>query len=146
MKQRTRELTHLLPYTFRDKFRYYLDFVNDRLYDIAVVEGKKELIPIINERVEFLFLLRMLYGYYVIGYENYKNFLNYFMEMQVDGFKIGTTDFTRDSEITQEWGLIAREFTSIIEEYALSDYVRPTMATDELIRKILTSHSEDQGA
>ena len=35
METGVRELTQLLPYDVRDRFRYYLDYVHDTLTDIG---------------------------------------------------------------------------------------------------------------
>ena len=44
------ELAKLLPYPIRDKLRYYLNYIQDRLIDIALEEGKYHIIKDIKEK------------------------------------------------------------------------------------------------
>jgi hypothetical protein len=136
-----RELENQLPYTIREKLRYYLDFVHDRLFEVAKLEDVQSQVPLIRDEVELIFLLRMLYGYFVIGYRNYASMLEYFESMQVDGFQIGTTEFSSTSRITLDWRRLAASLATLIEESRIEQYVRPSLSTDEVIRRIIRSRS-----
>jgi hypothetical protein len=139
MAEEIRRLEDLLPYSIRDRFRYYLGFVNDRLFEIAKLEDLEKYIPAIRDEVELIFLLRLLYGYFVIGYRNYTSMLEYFKRMQVEGFQIGTTEFSPTSRITLEWRQLATGMERLLMESEAAQYVRPTLSTDEVIRRILRS-------
>jgi len=139
MAERIRRLENMLPYAIRDKLRYYLDFVNDRLFEIAKLENMDEHIPAIRGEVELIFLLRLLYGYLVVGYRNYAAMLEYFKMMQVDGFQIGATEFSLSSPITLQWRQLATDLETLLMESEVAQYVRPTLSTDEVIRQLLHS-------
>jgi hypothetical protein len=144
MAEEIRRLEDLLPYSIRDRFRYYLGFVNDRLFEVAKLEGLEKHIPAIRDEVELIFLLRLLYGYFVIGYRNYTSMLNYFKGMQVEGFQIGTTEFASTSRITLEWRQLATGMERLLMESEVAQYVRPTLSTDEVIRRILRSRIDER--
>jgi len=76
MENRTQELTRLLPYIVRDKLRYYLGYVNDRLIDLALEEGVYDRVREVRNEVDLIFLLRLLYGYFVVGFQNYEQMLD----------------------------------------------------------------------
>jgi hypothetical protein len=142
------DLENQLPYAVREKLRYYLDFVHDRLHEVAHIENKGELARSVRKEVDLVFLLRLLYGYFVVGYRNYAGVLHYFDSQEVDGFRIGTTDFTISSQITLEWRQLATDLETLLADGRIAQYVRPTMSTDEVIRRILQSRSRsetDQG-
>lgn len=139
-----RELESQLPYAIRDKLRYYLDFVHDRLFEVAKLEDMEKHISTVRGEVELVFLLRMLYGYFVVGYRNYAAMLDYFESMQVDGFQIGTTVFSASSPITLQWRRLATDLETLLTESEVAQYVRPTLSTDEVIRRILRSRIDKQ--
>jgi hypothetical protein len=114
-----------------------MDFINDRLFDVATIENKRQIIPQVREEIEFVFLMRMLYGYFVIGQRNYQQMLEYFERMEVQGFQIGSTEFTQTSRFTREWQDLAREMESLVVENDLLRFVQPSIATDEVIRRVL---------
>jgi len=57
--EHTRELVGLLPYVMRDQVRYYLDYVNDRLIDLALESGLYSRVREIQKQVELIFVLRL---------------------------------------------------------------------------------------
>ena len=144
MTGKFRELETQLPYVIRDKLRYYLGFVHDRLFEVARLEDMEKQVSLVRGEVELIFLLRMLYGYFVIGYRNYAAMLSYFESMEVDGFQIGTTRFSPTSQITLDWRQLATSLEMLVKEDDIEQYVKPSLTTDEVIRRILRSHSMKQ--
>jgi hypothetical protein len=141
----TRELVGLLPYVMRDKVRYYLDYVNDRLIDLALESGLYSRVREIQKQVELIFVLRLLYGYFVIGFQNYERMLNYFETMEVDGFQIGSRVFSKRSPITSHWQQVANNIKRLVSETGTSQYVKPTMSTDMVLRQIIQSLPDKTG-
>jgi hypothetical protein len=137
MARHIQELIVLLPYDVQDKLRRYLDFAHDRLIDIALEEHLYDRVATIRDDVDLVFLLRLLYGYFVVGFQNYDQMLHFFESKQVRGFQIGSTRFTRDNSLTYEWRQIASELESLIRQSNLGMYVRPTFSSDEVLRSIL---------
>lgn len=136
------DLVKLLPYALQDKIHYYYDFVKDRLFEVALIEKQSEVARRFEKDIELIFLLRLLYGYFVLGYRNYDASLRFFESLEVDGFQIGTTHYSRDNTITQEWSDLAEEIEILIRENQIERYMRPTIATDEIIRELLTQLNE----
>jgi hypothetical protein len=137
------ELTRLLPYALRDKFQYHFDYVHDRLVDIAMEEGMHHRIKEYQDNVDLIFLLRLLYAYFVIGFHNHDQMLRFFESKQISGFQIGSTAFTRQSSITSEWREVAGELEALVRVTGLSLYVRPTLSIDEVLRRIVRNSPED---
>jgi hypothetical protein len=144
MTREFRELETQLPYAIQEKLRYYLDFVHDRLFEVAKLEDMEKQVSLVRDEVELIFLLRMLYGYFVIGYRNYAAMLSYFESMEVDGFQIGTTEFSPKSQITLDWRQLATNLEMLVKEDRIEQYVKPSLSTDEVIRRILQSHSMER--
>jgi hypothetical protein len=137
MEVHIRELQKLLPYAVRDKFRYYLDYVNDRLIDIALEEGIYHRLPDVRPEVEVVFFLRLLYGYFVIGFHNYEKMLSYLDSKEIDGFQIGSTVFTKQSPITRHWSEVAHELERLVKQTSTASLVRPSMSIEAVIRQIV---------
>ena len=137
MDTSVRELIWLLPYAIRDKVRYHLGYVNDRLIDIALEEGLYSRLGEVRDEVELIFLVRLLYGYFVIGFENYQRMLDYFAVKEVDGFQIGSMSFTRHSPITQQWREIAGELESYVNERGWAPFIAPGIPDAVVIRRII---------
>lgn len=135
------ELERLLPYTIRDRWWYYRDFVRDRSFEIAKLDDMEEQRKSAERYIDLIFLLRMLYGYFVIGYQNYDATLSYFESRQVDGFQIGTTEFSGRSQITLDWQELVNSLKTLVRELGIGQYVEPSLSTDEVIRRILGSQS-----
>lgn len=143
MANRTQELAGLLPYTVRDKFRYYLGYVSDRLIDMALEEGVYHRLKELRDEVDLIFLVRLLYGYFVVGFRNYEEMLGFFDRKEVKGFQIGSTVFTRQSPITFEWQRITNELENLVNRAGMAFYVRPTVSVDEVLRRIIRSLSDE---
>lgn len=126
----------------QDKIHYYFDFVKDRLFEVAFLEKQLEFAQRFEKDIELIFLLRLLYGYFVLGYRNYDAALRFFESLEVDGFQIGTTHYSRDNLITQEWSDLAEEIEILIRENQIERFMRPTIGTDEIIRDLLTQLNE----
>ncbi len=139
MEIRVKELSRLLPYIVRDKMNYHLDYVNDRLIDIALEEGVYHRLREIRDQVELIFFVRLLYGYFVIGFQNYERMLAYFDSKGVQGFQIGSTAFTRQSPITRQWHEIAEELADYVREGGWSSFVAPGIPDIVVIRRIIDS-------
>jgi hypothetical protein len=139
METQVRELAQLLPYDVRDRLRYYLDYVHDTLTDIALEEGVFHRLKEIREEVELIFLLRLLYGYFVVGFQNYEQMLDYFESKQVRGFQLGRTVFTRASSLTVQWQQVANDLEHIVSAAELAPSVRPGISVAEVIRRIVQS-------
>jgi hypothetical protein len=131
-----------LPYTVRDKLRYYLDYINDRLIDITLEEGVYDRLAEVRDQVELVFFLRLLYGYFVIGFRNYERMLNYLDAKEVNGFQIGSTTFTRQSNITRDWQEIARELDHLVNQTSIGLFVKPGMSVETVIRRLVRSRSD----
>ena len=136
------ELTAQLPYAVRDKLRYYLDYVNDRLVDITLEEGVYDRLAEVRDRVELVFFLRLLYGYFVVGFRNYERMLNYLDGKEVNGFQIGSTTFTRHSSITRDWQEIAGDLEHLVNQTSIGPFVKPGMSVEMVIRRLLRSLSD----
>jgi len=143
MANRTQELASLLPYTVRDKFRYYLGYVHDRLIDMALEEGVYHRLKELRDEVDLIFLIRLLYGYFVVGFRNYEEMLGFFDKKGVKGFQIGSTVFNRQSPITFEWQRITDELENLVNRAGIAFYVRPTVSVDEVLRRIIRSLSDE---
>lgn len=143
MAENTQELVALLPYVLREKFSYYRNYVNDRLIDLALEEGKYGRLKEIQGTVDFIFLLRLLYGYFVIGFRNYDQMLRYFGNKQVSGFQIGSTEFTRQSRITRQWQTVAGDLESLVNDSGLRSYVEPDNRIDNVLQRIIQSIPDD---
>jgi len=139
MNEQNKELIRLLPYEIRDKYRHYRDYVHDRLVDIAMEQQMLDRVAKVEERADLVFLLRLLQGYFVIGFRNYDQMLGYLQGKQVDGFQIGGTEFRRNSPITIQWQAIASELESIINRSTLRQYLQPFLSVDDVIRSLLQS-------
>lgn len=136
------DLVKLLPYTLQEKTHYFYDFVKDRLFEVAVIEKLVGVARRFEKDIELIFLLRLLYGYFVLGYQNYDASLRFFESLNIDGFQIGTTHYSRDNTITREWFSLAEELEILMRENQIERYMRPTISTDEIIRELLTHLSE----
>jgi hypothetical protein len=139
MEGNVRELGNQLPYAARDKLRYYLDYVNDRLVDITLEEGVYDRLAEIRTQVELVFFLRLLYGYFVIGFRNYERMLSYLDAKEIDGFQIGSTTFTRQSAITHDWREIARDLDHLVSQTTIGSFVKPGMSVEAVIRRLVHS-------
>lgn len=139
MEDRTQYLIRLLPYAIRDKARGYLGYVHDRLVDLALEEGVYGRIKEIRGQVGLIFLLRLLYGYFVIGYRNYRQMLDFFEDKGVEGFQIGSAVYTRQSQTTFQWQEIAAELESLLADAGIASYVRPSLSVDEVLQRIIDS-------
>jgi hypothetical protein len=139
------DLVRLLPYILQDKVHYYFDFIKDRLFEIAIVENRTEMARRFEKDVELIFFMRLLYGYFVLGYQNYDSSLQFFEAFDVDGFQIGTTHYSRNSSVTQEWHDIATGLETIIQENEIERYMRPTISTDEIIKELLIRFDDESG-
>jgi hypothetical protein len=139
MENSAQDLIHLLPYLIRDKARDYLGYVRDRLIDLALEEGVYERVAEIQSEAELIFLLRFLYGYFVVGYQNYEQMLEFFEVKGANGFQIGTTAYTRQSQISDEWRQVSGHLESIVNEAGLALYVRPMLSVDDVLRQVLDS-------
>jgi hypothetical protein len=139
MENRAQDLIHLLPYSIRDKTRGYLGYVHDRLVDLALEEGVYDRIREITDKTDLIFLLRLLYGYFVLGFRNYEQMLGFFESKDVRGFKIGSTAYTRQSHIFLEWRQVADEIERLINEARITLYVKPTLSVDEVLHRIIDS-------
>ncbi len=139
MEVSIRELEKKLPYVVRDKARYYLDYVNDRLFEIALEEGVYDRLVEIRSEAEIIFLLRLLYSFFVIGFRNYDGMLDYLGSKDIDGFQIGRANFTRQSTITQHWQEVASELDHLVGTTRIASFVRPGLSVETVIRQIIQS-------
>lgn len=139
MEDRTQELTRLLPYIIRDKLRAYLGYVNDRLIDLALEEGVYDRVREVRSEVHLIFFLRLLYGYFVIGFQNYEQMLGFFEDKGVKGFQIGSTAYTRQSTVSLEWKQVTSELEKLVSETGIALHVKPTLSIDEVLRRIIRS-------
>jgi len=137
MENRNIELISLLPYHVRDKFRHYLSYVHDRLIDIALEEGVYNRLEEFRSDVDFLFLLRLLYGYFVVGFQNYDQMLRFFEDKEISGFQIGSDTFIRHQPFSREWQEIANVLGGIVNEAGIEFYVRPTISIDQVLRQLI---------
>ena len=126
----------------QDKVHFYFDFVKDRLFEIAIIENRQEIAERFKKDIELIFLLRLLYGYFVLGYRNYDASLRFFEYLNINGFQIGTTHYSRNTPITQEWLNLAEEIETLVRENHIESYMLPTLSTDEIIRELLTRFTE----
>lgn len=139
MLAQTQELARLLPYNARDKFRYYLDYINDRLFDIALEERVVNRLNEIQQVVELVFFLRHLYKYFAVGYQNFSQALDFFEDKQATGFRIGTRVFTRQSSLTTNWSSLVSELEDLVDQAGLGRYVRLNFSDDFVLRELIQS-------
>lgn len=139
MQAQTQELARLLPYNARDKFRYYLDYINDRLFDIALEEQVANRVNEIQAEVELIFFIRHLYKYFAVGYQNFAQALDFFEDKQAIGFRIGTRVFTRQSTLTMNWRQFVNELENLVDEAGLGRYARPNFSDDYVLRELIQS-------
>jgi hypothetical protein len=123
----------------------YRNYVNDRLIDLALEEGKHNRLKEIQSTVDFILLLRLLYSYFVIGFRNYDQMLSYFENKQVSGFQIGSTEFARQSPITRRWQSVAEDLENLVKDSRLRLYVEPDSTIDSVLRRIIQSVPDDAG-
>ena len=141
MRARTRDLVGLLPYEMRDKVGYYLNYVNDRLIDIADEEGKGDRITEIRDEFEIIFLLKLLYGHFVVGFQNYESLLDFFEAKNISGFTIGSSSFSRQNKVQSEqsldndWRTLQRDLLTLISNLGYTRYMR--VSVDTVIRDIV---------
>lgn len=139
MPENQTDLVNILPYNLQDKVRYYFDFVKDRLFEVAIIEKRQEIARRFEKDVELIFLLRFLYGYFVLGYHNYDASLRFFESLNIDGFQIGTTHYVRRASISQEWFNLAEEIETLVRNNQIERYMQSALSTDEIIRELLAS-------
>lgn len=142
MVENQMDLVQLLPYSLQDKLRYYYDFVKDRLFEVAITDKRQDIARHFEKDIELIFLMRLLYGYFVLGYRNYDASLHFFESLNINGFQIGTTHYSRNSLITQEWRNLAEGIETLVRENRIERFMRSTISTDEVIRELLISFSE----
>ena len=143
MENRTQELVNQLPYAVHDKLVYYLNYVDARLADVVVEEkAPDKLLKQIRSEVEFMFLLRWLYGYFVVGFQNYERTLDYFENKKVNGFKIGSGTFNKQSPLTSQWERVANDFERLVRQPEVARYVLPKTSMDTVLRQIVRSISD----
>jgi len=132
---------NLLPYAVRDRYRYYMDYMGDRVYEIAL----EEKIPEPREAradIEMVLLVRFLNEYFVLGFENYQRMLEYMEGKHVEGILIGRTEFAKTSAFTRAWSQVADELKQLIVQSGLRRYIDPSTSADEAIRALLRLHSD----
>lgn len=136
------ELVTLLPYSLQDKVRYYFDFVKDRLFEVAIIEKRQKIARRFEKDIELIFVLRLLYGYFALGYRNYDASLHFFESLNINEFQIGTTNYSRNASITQEWFNLAEEIETLVRNNRVERYMQSALSIDEIIRELLTSFDE----
>ena len=132
-----RKIERALPYALREKLRYYLDFVHDRLTDIALEQNKYDSIRKVRPQVELVFTLRFLHAYLIVGYQNYARMLSFFEDMEIPGFQIGSTVFDRKSSLSTSWSDLSLELGKFLSEPNLKAALQLEDSTDKVIRRIL---------
>jgi hypothetical protein len=142
MEKSVQDLIRLLPYLIRDKAGNYLGYVRDRLIDLALEEGVHDRLMEIQGEADLIFFLRFLYGYFVVGYQNYEQMIEFFEDKGANGFQIGTTAYTRQSQISDEWRQVSGELERIVNEAGIALYVRPTLSVDEVLHRVINSLSD----
>ena len=139
MEERTRVLEGLLPYAVREKYRYYVDYMHDRVYEIALEERVEYRSRDVRSTVELVLLMRFLYGYFVLGFENYERMLEYLEGKQVRGFQIGRMTFAKTSFFSEDWRQVSTELKRLTAQSELREYIQPSLSSDEAIRRLLQS-------
>ena len=142
MEQHIREFVSNFPYSIRDRIQRYIEFVDERLVDIALEEGVYQQISVIRGDIETIFFLRFIYGYYVVGQQNYDRMMNFLGAFQINGFQIGSSTFQRDSALDREWRELARGLEGIIDDSGVQRYVLARESIETIIRNYVANIDE----
>lgn len=142
MEPHTRRFVNDLPYSIRDRIQRYIDFVDEILVDIALEEGVYEQIGVVRRDIETIFLLRLLYGYYVLGQQNYERMMDFLGSFQINGFQIGGSTFQRNGTTDREWREVATELERIIDASGVQHYILASQSIETVIRDYVTNRVE----
>ncbi|MBK9751368.1 MAG: hypothetical protein IPO91_32000 [Chloroflexi bacterium] len=150
MRKETQSLIQLLPYAMREKARGYLDYVNDVLYQVALQEDVYARRIEVQYEVELIFLLKLIYAVFVTGYQNFDNVLRYLEREGARGFSIGSSDFGRQSELTQQWQEVVTGINAIVSDLdsvnldatqrntgKVSRYIKTYGSVEDIVREIV---------
>jgi hypothetical protein len=137
MEQNTRLLRRHLPWSIRKKLDYHMDYINEKLIDIALEEGKISQVDYYRETVEIIFFLRLLRSYFVTGYANYEGMLRFFQQKNIIGFQIGSHVFDQTSRLTVDWSGVATAFDSFVATLPISHYILSDSPDEAVLWKIV---------
>lgn len=153
MLRETKELIALLPYNMRERSRGYMDFVNDTLYSVALEEGVYDRRGEVQYEVEMVFMLKLLYAYFVTGYQNFTQVLEFLEHRGADGFEIGSSSYRRNSDVTHDWERVVSELIGIAHGIEGTDqmgfltrYVMGYGSTEAIVRDIVQNAFGINGA
>lgn len=153
MRKETQQLIQLLPYNMRERARGYLDYVSDVLHEVALQEGVYPRRNEVQYEIEIIFLLKLIYAYFVTGYQNFDNVLRYIEGKGAQGFSIGSSTFSRQGDLVRNWQTVVRELNAIVRELDtisgnqdtvnrsnLSQYVVTYGSVESIIRQIVVEN------
>jgi hypothetical protein len=103
MRKETQQLIQLLPYNMRERTRGYLDYVSDVLHEVSLQEGVYARRNEVQYEIEIIFLLKLIYAYFVTGYQNFDNILQYIEGKGAQG-------------LANSWRIVVRELNAIVQE------------------------------
>jgi hypothetical protein len=133
MGKSVNDLTGILPYLLQEKTRTYLDYVNDRLDDLLFLDKFENISQKQRNDILMVFFIRYIYGFITFGFSNLHNSLNFFEERKLVGFQIGSTYFSKDSEIISEWNELSNKLSEMIKKNHLEFYVKSQKSIDDLL-------------
>jgi hypothetical protein len=146
VEDRAHRLEVLLPYALRDRFRSFIDYVRDRLIDVAKEEKVEGPDRSRREEIEIIFLLRFLYGQLAIGVENYEGTLSYLRSKNVAGYQFGGTEFTQGSGFTQRWRSVVLAFGDLLRDDRLNRLVTDSLSVDTVLRELIGANNDQSHA
>lgn len=116
MRKETQQLIQLLPYNMRERTRGYLDYVSDVLHEVSLQEGVYTRRNEVQYEIEVIFLLKLIYAFFVTGYQNFDSVLQYIEGKGARGFSIGSSSFSRQGNLANSWRTVVRELNAIVQE------------------------------
>jgi hypothetical protein len=137
MGKSVNDLTKILPYLLQEKTRNYLDYVNDRLDDLQLLDKFENISQKQRNDILMVFFIRYIYDFITFGLSNFHNSLNFFEERKLVGFQIGSTNFSKDSEIISEWNELSKKLSELIKKNHLDFYVKSQNSIDDLLVRLV---------
>jgi hypothetical protein len=113
----------------------------DLIYEQGISDHNRE----IQSWVELVFLARYIYAFIVEGFGTFDRLLTYLETKQVPGIAVGTRDFSRDSDFTEEWKELALATRSLTQDSESGRFVTSSRTTREIIQDIIGYVTSAQG-
>jgi len=137
MHRTTSEMIQGLPFALRQQISSHLDYVNDRLVDLLLERNRYDLRGRIAPEVEILFALRYVYLRLNNNYGRYIHTLDFFERSGIQGFVIGGTSYSRNTDITREWRQINNEMRGLLDDPELRNLVTTQQSVEDILEFIV---------